>query len=84
MLGRVRPLGEPRQGFGEAGADAAADAAVGEAHHLLVVAFDQARVDIDPAEIVDDDAETPPAGVAEDVVEQGSLAGAQIAADDGE
>ena len=81
LFGRRRPAAERCQGLGKPGADAAADAAVGERQGFTGAGFDQAGVDIDAAEIVDDHAKAAAAGMAQDVVQQRGLAGAEIAAE---
>src|SRR3546814_13497897 len=66
----------------------AADAAVGQFPHvLLVAALDAAaihdlRVDAEIAELVDDERDPPPAGIAQQVADGAGLAGAEEAGDD--
>ena len=65
-------------------AHGAADAAVVHLEHFLVGADDEFVVDADLAEFVDDHRVAVAVRLAEDAVEQGRLAGAEIAGEDGD
>ncbi len=62
----------------------AADAAVVHLEHFFVGADDQVVVDADLAELVDDHGVALAVVLGEDAVEQGGLAGAEIAGEDGD
>ena len=83
MLGRIAPVAETGQREHELAAEAAADAAVGQADRLAVPRAHQLRVDVDRPEVVDQDGDAAVTALQEPV-EQGRLAGAEKAADDGE
>ena len=69
----------------EIAAHGAADAAVVHLEHFFVGADDELVVDADLAEFVDDDGVFAlPCGSLRDAVEQGRLAGAEIAGEDGD
>src|SRR5690606_6640924 len=61
-----------------------ADAAVVHFEHILVGADDQVVVDADLAELIDDDGVTLAVVLGEDAVEQGGLACAEVAGEDGD
>jgi hypothetical protein len=61
----------------------AADAAIVHLEQFFLAVHDQIRVDADLAELVDDDGVTLAVVLAEDAVEQGRLAGAEIAGQHG-
>ena len=67
----------------EVAAHGAADAAVVHLEHFLVRADDELVVDADLAEFVDDDGVALAVRLAQDAVEEGGLAGAEIAGEDG-
>jgi hypothetical protein len=73
--GSARPVDDAHQ----VAADGAADAAVVHLEHFLVSVDDQLVVDADLAELVDDDGELLAVRLRQDAVEQGRLAGAEIA-----
>ena len=81
---------QSRHGRDEIVGDGAADAAVGEFDDRLAragvvgAALQKLAVDADVAEFVDDQREPAAAGVGEDVADEGRLAGAEKAGDDGD
>ena len=79
-LRRIRPFDDADQ----VAAHGAADAAVVHLEHFLVGADDEVVVDADLAELVDDHGVALAVGLGEDAVEQGGLAGAEIAGEDGD
>ena len=84
---RVELALAPHQPFDDAdqvAAHGAADAAVVHLEHFLVGADDQLVVDADLAELVDDHRVALAVRLGEDAVEQGRLAGAEIAGEDGD
>ncbi len=84
VLGRVGAVAQQRELADEVARDAAADAAVLQADHLAVARLDELGVDVDRAEVVDEDGEAAIARVAQERVEQRRLARAEKAADDGQ
>ena len=83
-LGPLGPLDDVDHGLGEVVADRAADAAVGEADHVVALDVDhEIGIDVDRAEVVDQDADPHPVVSVEDAVEQGRLAGAEEAGEHG-
>ena len=66
--------GDGRQRGGQAVDQAAADAAVGQGNRVAVVPLDQVAVDVDVAEVVDQDGD-PLAPRSEHVVDEGGLPG---------
>ena len=83
---RVEPalaLHQPLDDADEVAAHGAADATVVHLEHFFVSADDELIVDADLAELVDDDRVTLAMRFAQNAVEQGRLAGAQIAGKDG-
>ena len=84
---RVEPplaLHQPLDDADEVAAHGAADAAVVHFEHLFVSADDELVVDADLAELVHDDRVALAMRFAQNAVEQGRLAGAQIAGKDGD
>ena len=77
VLGPLGPLDDLDHGLGEVVADRAADAAVGEADHVALDIDHEVGIDVDRAEVVDQDADPHPVVAVEDAVEQGRLAGAE-------
>ena len=81
---------QSRHGRDEIVGDGAADAAVGELDDRLAragvvgAALQELAVDSDVAEFVDDQREPAPARIGEDVADEGRLAGAEKAGDDGD
>ncbi len=74
----ARHLGDRRPQLG-LHAHLVADAAARQLHHVAGAALDQAGVDVDAAELVDDDADPPVVLGAEHAVQDRGLAGAQKA-----
>src|SRR5699024_7346872 len=62
--------------------DLAADAAVGHRDHGVDLSGHRAGVHVDVAEVVDDRRDPEPGRAAEQMVEQGRLAGPQVAGED--
>ena len=83
VLGPLGPLDDLDHGLGEVVADRAADAAVGEADHVALDIDHEVGIDVDRAEVVDQDADPHPVVPVEDAVEQGRLAGAEEAGEHG-
>ena len=77
-------LHQPLDDADEVAAHGAADAAVVHLEHFLVGADDEFVVDADLAEFVDDHRVALAVRLAEDAVEQGRLAGAEIAGEHGD
>ena len=82
MLGQWHPPAELQQDFGKTGADTATNAAIRETEDLSVVRLDQAGINVDAAEVVDDHCQAASIAVLQDVIEQCGLARPQIATDD--
>jgi hypothetical protein len=76
----VRALNHPDQ----VAAHRAADAAVVHFKHFFIGAHDEVVVDADLAELIDDHGVAFAVVLREDAVEQGGLAGAQVAGQDGD
>ncbi|KEH10251.1 hypothetical protein GY14_07185 [Delftia tsuruhatensis] len=72
------------QGHGQVIADLAAHAAIGQRDGVAAVVLDQACIDVERAEVVDQHGQPLAIRMAQPVVEQRGLAGAQEAADDRE
>src|SRR3546814_8627760 len=87
VIGPVRAREDRPNRWQEVVRHGAADAAVGQFHHvLLVAALDAAalhdlRVDAEIAELVDDERDPPPAGIAQQVADGAGLAGPEEAGD---
>ena len=77
-------LHQPLDDADEIAAHGAADAAIVHLEDFLVGADHELVVDADLAELIDDDREFSPVLLGEDAVEQGGLAGAEIAGEDGD
>ena len=77
-------LHQPLDDADEVAAHGAADAAVVHFEHFLVGPDDEFVVDADLAEFIDDDGVFAPVRLAQDAVEQGGLAGAEIAGEHGD
>ena len=61
--------------------DGAADASPGKAQDVSVRADDQVRIYGDLAEVIDQDGDPAPRRISQEMIDQGGLAGAKIAAD---
>ena len=72
------------QGHGEVIADLAAHAAIGQRNGVATVGLDQACIDVERTEVVDQHGQPLAIRMAQPVVEQRGLAGAQETADDRE
>ncbi len=89
MLGRPVAVEEFLHRRHEVIRDRAADTAIGElddvllATDIVAAAFEDFAVDADIAELVDDKGDPPPLGVLQEMADQGRLAGAEKAGDDG-
>ena len=77
-------LHQPVEDADQVAAHGAADAAVVHLEHFLVGADDELVVDADLAELVDDHGIFLAVLLGEDAVEEGGLAGAEIACEDGD
>ena len=78
----LRPFQDPVHRFQQFAVDRAADAAVAELHHVLAGGHHQLVVDSDLPELVHQHRGLEAVLIAEDVVEQSRLAGAQKAGED--
>ena len=76
--------GQRHQRADEVAAEGAADAAAGDAHQVPGLRFDQVRVDRQLAEIVDQHGKAHALCMAQEVVDQRGLAGAEVAPDNGD
>ena len=81
QVGRRDALRQGHQGRHQIAADAAADASTRQAHHFAIGRFDQIGIDADGAEVIDHDRDAPTLRMAQQMIEQGGLAGAEIAAE---
>ena len=74
VLGRLGPLQQLQAGAQQIVADGAADAAVGQVDRVTLHPDDQLGIDVDRAEVVDDETGAAAAGVPQQVVDQGGFA----------
>ena len=81
---RVVALNQAKHGVEQVIADGAADATIAQVDCLALHADDQLGVDVDRAEVIDQHRDLEAVPAIEDAVEQGGLAGAQKAGDDGD
>lgn len=82
MVGSVRTRPEPVERRGQAPGETAADAAVGELDGVAVGTAHQRGVDVDRADVVDEDGDRP-IGLGEHRIDDGRLPGTEVAAEQG-
>src|SRR3954469_8517368 len=81
MVDRQLARAQLHDGGDQVTAETAADAAAGNADEIALARLDQAGVDRELSEIIDENGEAAAVGAAQQRVDQGRLAGAEIAAD---
>src|SRR6185437_492172 len=81
MVDGVAAFSDLHQRREQIAAKAAADAAAGNADEIAIARRDQVGIDRQLAEFVDQHREASSAGVAQEMIDQRGLAGAEIAAD---
>jgi hypothetical protein len=80
----LRAIEDAQHRLHQATCQRAADASVGKTDRVAIGSFDQVGIDLQCAEVVDQHRNAEPVGVAQEVVHQRGLAGAQVATDDGD
>ena len=81
QVGGRGTLRQGHQGRHQVAPDTAADASASQIHHLAIGRLDQVDIDADIAEVIDHHSDAPTLRMAQQVIEQGGLAGAEIAAE---
>ena len=81
MVDRLAAPADIDQGGDQIAAEAAADAAAGNADQIVVARLDQVGVDRQRAELVDQNRQPAAGGISQQGIDQRRLAGAEIAAD---